>query len=359
MRLTGVGRRYGRRRPWVLRGVGLDLPPGALVRIEGGNGGGKSTLLRLLAGIDAPTEGRITGRPRRTAYVPERFPAVLPLTALGYLTHLGRVHGLTGAEAARRGAEGLERFGAGAHARTPLAELSKGSSQKVAVVQALLAEPGLLVLDEAWTGLDVAARAELDRAVAERTAAGATVVFVDHDATRLADLPGARYRLRGGTLEEATEPPELRPGAAAARPAAGGTARTGSRAAGVSGEERAGRAGAPVVRADLPVVPVEPPVAPASALGGRADEAVVRADVPGVQTGAPGVPAGVPARGPGVAVVRIRAAGPPGSVPPPGAVPDAGGGILLTVGADRSDAVLRALLTARPPWHIRSVEELP
>ncbi len=343
----------------MLRGVGLDLPPGALVRIEGGNGGGKSTLLRLLAGIDAPTEGRITGRPRRTAYVPERFPAVLPLTALGYLTHLGRVHGLTGAEAARRGAEGLERFGAGAHARTPLAELSKGSSQKVAVVQALLAEPGLLVLDEAWTGLDVAARAELDRAVAERTAAGATVVFVDHDATRLADLPGARYRLRGGTLEEATEPPELRPGAAAARPAAGGTARTGSRAAGVSGEERAGRAGAPVVRADLPVVPVEPPVAPASALGGRADEAVVRADVPGVQTGAPGVPAGVPARGPGVAVVRIRAAGPPGSVPPPGAVPDAGGGILLTVGADRSDAVLRALLTARPPWHIRSVEELP
>ncbi|MFJ8210843.1 ATP-binding cassette domain-containing protein [Streptomyces sp. NPDC096033] len=273
MNLTGVGRRYGRRRPWVLRGVEAHLPPGALVRIEGGNGGGKSTLLRLLAGIDTPTEGRITGRPRRTAYVPERFPAVLPLTALAYLTHLGRVHGLTGGEAARRAADGLERFGASAYARTPLAELSKGSSQKVAVAQALLAEPGLLVLDEAWTGLDAPARAELDRAVTERTAVGGTVVFVDHDPARLAGLPDARYRLRDGSLEAVT------------------------------------------------------------------------ADVPAVRTA--------------VSAVRIRAVGPPGSVPPQGAVAAPGGGILLTVGADRSDAVLRELLTARPPWRIRAVEELP
>lgn len=274
----------------MLRGVAVELPPGVLVRIEGGNGGGKSTLLRLLAGIDTPTEGRITGRPSRVAYVPERFPALLPLTALAYLTHLGRVHGLTGAEAARRAADGLERFGAARFARTPLAELSKGTSQKVAVAQALLAEPGLLVLDEAWTGLDASARAELDRAVAERTAAGATVVFVDHDPTRLEGLPDARHLLRAGTLEPAPE--------------------------------------------DAPA----PARAPAAASAVRAGAAV---------------------GGGGAGGVRIRAVGPPGSVPPPGAVPDGGGGILLTVGAGRSDAVLRELLTARPPWHIRSVEELP
>ncbi|MFJ8164083.1 ATP-binding cassette domain-containing protein [Streptomyces sp. NPDC096136] len=293
MNLTGVGRRYGRRRPWVLRGVGAELAPGALVRIEGGNGGGKSTLLRLLAGIDTPTEGRITGRPRRTAYVPERFPAALPLTALDYLTHLGRIQGLTGAGAARRAADRLERFGAAGYARTPMAELSKGTSQKVAVAQALLAEPGLLVLDEAWTGLDPSARAELDRAVAERTAAGGTVVFVDHDPARLAGLPDRRYRLLGGALESLAAEPAARAGAAAVRDAAPGT-------------------GGP------------PPL--------------VRS---------------------GPAAVRIHASGPPGGVPPQGAVPAPGGGILLTVGADRSDAVLRELLTARPPWHIRAVEELP
>jgi len=66
----------------VLRGLDLDLPAHTLVRIEGSNGAGKSSLLRLLAGIDAPTEGRVTGRPR-TAYVPERFPAALPFTAAG------------------------------------------------------------------------------------------------------------------------------------------------------------------------------------------------------------------------------------------------------------------------------------
>nr|WSW48235.1 ATP-binding cassette domain-containing protein [Streptomyces sp. NBC_01001] len=271
MKLDGVGRRYGLRRPWVLRGVGLDLPPGALVRIEGRNGGGKSTLLRIVAGIDTPSEGRITGRPRRTAYVPERFPAALPLTATAYLTHMGRVHGLRRAQAAEAAAHWLERFGAAAYARTPLAELSKGSSQKVAVAQALLAEPGLLVLDEAWTGLDTAARAELDRAVAERTAAGGTVVFVDHDPARLAGAADAHHRVEGAALVPVREPAD---------------------------------AGA---------------------------------------------------------YVRIEAAGPPGSEPPPGlaAAPAPGGGLLLTVPAARSDAVLRELLTAPAPWHIRAVEELP
>ncbi|MFF7160677.1 ATP-binding cassette domain-containing protein [Streptomyces sp. NPDC008086] len=204
LRLDNVGRRYGLRGPWVLRGVHLTVSPGDLIRVEGPNGTGKSTLLRLVAGMDAPTEGRITGRPR-TAYVPERFPTALPFTALGYLTHLGKVHGLSRPAAARAALEWLDRFGAAAYARTPMAQLSKGSSQKVAVVQALLAEPELLVLDEAWTGLDAAAREELERAVAERTADGTAVVFVDHDPTRLAGAPDATYTVRDAGLDLRTE----------------------------------------------------------------------------------------------------------------------------------------------------------
>ncbi|GKQ37453.1 ATP-binding cassette domain-containing protein [Streptomyces sp. A012304] len=206
LHLDGVGRRYGVRGPWILRAVRLELPHGSLTRVDGANGTGKSTLLRLLARIDAPTEGHLSGRPR-TAYVPERFPAALPFTAAGYLTHLGTVHGL-GRTAARRAAdEWLDRFGATAYARTPMARLSKGSSQKVAVAQALLAEPELLVLDEAWTGLDADARAELERAVAERTAAGAAVVFVDHDPRRLAGTADAVYTVRDGTLHRRTHAP--------------------------------------------------------------------------------------------------------------------------------------------------------
>ncbi|MDN3021574.1 ATP-binding cassette domain-containing protein [Streptomyces sp. S.PB5] len=203
LQLDNVGRRYGLRGPWVLRGIHLTLAPGTLTRIEGPNGTGKSTLLRVLARLDAPSEGRVKGRPT-TAYVPERFPSALPFTALGYLTHLGTIHGLSRPSAQRAAGEVLERFGAAPYARTPMAQLSKGSSQKVAVAQALLADPELLVLDEAWTGLDADARAELERAVAERTAAGGAVVFVDHDPNRLAGVPDATYAVHEGGLHRRT-----------------------------------------------------------------------------------------------------------------------------------------------------------
>lgn len=283
-RLVGVGRRYGPRGPWVLRGIDLDVAPGALIRIEGANGTGKSTLLRLLAGLDAPTEGRITGRPR-TAYVPERFPAALPFTAAEYLTHLGAVHGLTRGAAARAADEWLERLGASAHARTPMAELSKGSSQKVAVAQALLAAPELLVLDEAWTGLDAATREEVERAVAERTADGAAVVFVDHDPRRLAGVTDMAYTVVDGALA-------LRAGAVA------------DAGPGVVVEAR-GPAGAR---------PPEEAVRLAVSVADAAD------------------------------VAGMAGAG------------DAGdGSYRFGVTVARSDALLRALLGARPPWHVLSV----
>ncbi|MFI2610320.1 ATP-binding cassette domain-containing protein [Kitasatospora sp. NPDC018619] len=192
MELTAVGKRYGRRERWVLRGVDLALGPGGLVRITGGNGSGKSTLLRLAAGIERPTTGRVA-RPGPVAYVPERFPPALPFDAASYLLRVGRVHGLSAERARRRAGEWLERFGVADRAGTPLSRLSKGTCQKVAVAQALLPEARVLVLDEAWTGLDPQARAVLDEAAAERAAAGGTVLFVDHDPARLAGLTTAAY----------------------------------------------------------------------------------------------------------------------------------------------------------------------
>ena len=197
--LAGVRKRYSLGGPWVLDGIELELGPGGLVRIVGGNGTGKSTLLRLIAGIGRPTRGRVTGRPV-TGYVPERFPPGLPFTALDYLTHLGRVHGLTTAAARGGAAELLDELGAAGFARTPLRELSKGTAQKVAVAQALLPRPGLLVLDEAWSGLDAAARDLLDAHVDARLVAGGCVVFVDHDPGRLAGRPVTGLRLDDGRL---------------------------------------------------------------------------------------------------------------------------------------------------------------
>ncbi|MBO8191440.1 ATP-binding cassette domain-containing protein [Streptomyces oryzae] len=239
MRLERVGRRYRAGGPWVLRGVDLDVRAGTLVRVEGGNGSGKSTLLRLVAGIDAPSAGRIRGRPRTRGYVPERFPAALPLTALGYLTHLGRVRGLGSRAAAREGACWLERFGAQQYAATSMRELSKGSAQKVAVAQALVGGPELLVLDEAWTGLDQPAREVLDSVVRERVAEGGTVAFVDHDPARLAGAPDVIVRVgTGGRVAVAgagAAAPEARVAVAGAGDGARGPAMTRIEALGAPG----------------------------------------------------------------------------------------------------------------------------
>ncbi|QLH24698.1 ATP-binding cassette domain-containing protein [Streptomyces sp. Rer75] len=334
MRLRGVGRRYGLAGPWVLRGVDLDVPAGSLTRVEGTNGSGKSTLLRLLAGIDAPTSGRITGRPR-TAYVPERFPAELPFSVLGYLTHLGRIHGLGRSEAARGAGEWLERFGADEYAATPLAELSKGTSQKVAVAQALLAAPALLVLDEAWTGLDRAARGVLDEAVAERVADGAAVVFVDHDPRRLAGAPDAVFRVADARLEPVPVP------------AAGGPPPSGAAPVPVSGPlpdsgASAATAGPRVrIEAEPPPGATLPPNLPGAP---RYEPAPGPPPVPGPrdETG-PGAPPG-----PGGQDISPQAT--------PGGDPRL---VRLTVAAADSDDLLRALLTTRPPWHIRAVTEVP
>jgi ABC-type Mn2+/Zn2+ transport system ATPase subunit len=198
--LDKVGKRYGMRLPWVISGVSMEIPAGGLVRFEGRNGSGKSTLLRIIAGAAEPSRGTVTGRPV-TGYVPERFPPALPFSAREYLSHLGRVHGLTGSGLESRIDACLDRLGGREFAGVPLRNMSKGMCQKVAVAQALLPESGLLVLDEAWTGLDAEAKAALDEAVAERIAGGGAVVFVDHEPARLTRLGPERWRLESGAAE--------------------------------------------------------------------------------------------------------------------------------------------------------------
>ena len=192
MRLVAVGKRYGIRRPWVVRGFSAGLPPGRLVRVSGPNGSGKSTLLRVVAGVSLPSAGR--HRPAARGYVPERFPGGLPF--LGGSTCC-TWRGCTGCAATEGGAvDGwLGRLGAAGYADQSVRSMSKGMCQKMALAQALLPSPGLLVLDEAWTGLDQAARGEVDAAVGERVAAGGTVLFVDHDPARLAGREDQRWNI--------------------------------------------------------------------------------------------------------------------------------------------------------------------
>ncbi|WP_380286075.1 ATP-binding cassette domain-containing protein [Kitasatospora purpeofusca] len=183
MHCEAVGKRYGRG-PWILRDVDLRLAPGDVLAVLGANGSGKSTLLRILAGLTRPTTGRRTGpaTTRRAAvgYVPDRFTAHERLTTTAYLTHLGRIRGLPTAAARRRAGQLLDRLALVGGPDAALRTLSKGNAQKVALAQALLVPPDLLVLDEPWSGLDASAHAVLAELIAETAAGGGAVVFTDH-----------------------------------------------------------------------------------------------------------------------------------------------------------------------------------
>ena len=204
VRLRDVRAGYPRR-PAVLDGVDLDVPAGEATAVVGGNGSGKTTLLKLVAGLVRPARGTVTGRPAVVGYVPERFPSHQRMSALGYLRHLGRIRGLTTADADRRARALLERLALDGGGSTALRYLSKGNAQKVALAQALLVTPGLLVLDEPWSGLDVAAHGVLAELLDEVVGAGCAVLFTDHRLDVVRARAGRVHRLDGGRLVAAPD----------------------------------------------------------------------------------------------------------------------------------------------------------
>ncbi|MFK0017368.1 ATP-binding cassette domain-containing protein [Streptomyces sp. NPDC091027] len=179
MRLESLSKRYGRG-DWILRDVDLEAPAGEVVAFTGGNGSGKSTLLRIAVGLSRPTRGAVAARPPVVGYVTDRFSPNERMSAAAYLAHMGRVRGMTTSVASARAGRILDRLALVGGKHAPLRSPSKGNAQKVALAQALPVDPGLLVLDEPWSGLDADAHGVLAEIMTEVAASGGTVVFTDH-----------------------------------------------------------------------------------------------------------------------------------------------------------------------------------
>jgi ABC-2 type transport system ATP-binding protein len=199
LRLRNVEKRYGRAAR-VLAGIDLEVRREDVIGVVGTNGSGKSTLLRILAGLSRPSSGTVTGRPS-VGYVPDRFPAASRMSPLSYLAHLGRISGQSDVD--RRAVELLERLALVGDPRAPMRQLSKGNAQKVALAQALLAEPDLLVLDEPWSGLDHATHGVLGELIAETRARGASVVFAEHRDDFARQRATEVFHLAEGALRQA------------------------------------------------------------------------------------------------------------------------------------------------------------
>jgi len=180
----GLTKTYGRRRG--LDGLDLEVRAGEVYGFLGPNGAGKTTTIRLLLDLIRPTRGRLTllgeeprrGGPalrRRIGYLPGDFLVAGGQSSRELLTHLGYLRG--GVTAAR--IETLAaRFDLDLGAR--IGSLSRGNRQKVAVVQAFMHEPELLILDEPTTGLDPLMQQRFLGLVSEARAAGQTVFMSSH-----------------------------------------------------------------------------------------------------------------------------------------------------------------------------------
>ncbi|NMO56548.1 ABC transporter ATP-binding protein [Actinoplanes sp. TBRC 11911] len=198
--------RYARRGPWTLRAVNVSVRPGETVVVLGRNGAGKSTLLQLAAGVLTPVRGTVRHRPRVVGWVPERFPADQPFTTRQYLSRMAEIRGICDHTVVDAW---IERLLLTEHTGTRLADLSKGTAQKVGLAQALLDPPGLLVLDEPWEGLDAVARTLIPQIVAEVTEAGGMVLVSDHRG-EITNLPDAtHWRVENAEVHETPAPHQI------------------------------------------------------------------------------------------------------------------------------------------------------
>ena len=161
VRFEGVSLGYGRR--VILEAVDLGIPRGSFLGISGPNGGGKTTLMRLILGLLEPQSGRIIrfSPAPRFGYVPQRrtLDPAWPLNAREVVT-MSLYHDLgvfrrPGPETFERAEAALEDVGIGDLADALYADLSGGQQQRVLVARALAADPTVLVLDEPAEGMDL------------------------------------------------------------------------------------------------------------------------------------------------------------------------------------------------------------
>jgi iron(III) transport system ATP-binding protein len=227
--VRAVVRRFpGRPEPvWALRGVDLDAPDGGITALLGPSGSGKSTLLRILAGSDRPDSGEVRLDGRLVAgpgtFVRPEDRNVGIVTQEGSLfPHLdvaaNITFGLTGGWRPgrrrnahhRRASELLELVGLPGYEHRRPDELSGGEQQRVALARALAPNPSVLLLDEPFSALDAALRADLREEVCDLLRQlGTTAVLVTHDQGEALSLADHVVILRDGRAVQAGPPAAL------------------------------------------------------------------------------------------------------------------------------------------------------
>jgi ABC-2 type transport system ATP-binding protein len=194
-----------------LDGISLSVPAQTIVALVGPNGAGKTTLLRCLAALDPPYSGSVTidgldtrEHPReihaRLGYLPDFFGLYDDLTVRRCLTYAAWAHGIAAeathaaVEAAASGVSLSDRL------ESKAGELSRGLRQRLAIAQAIVHQPKVLLLDEPAAGLDPQARRDLSALLISLRDRGMTLVVSSHILAELEDYCSQMIIIEDGRI---------------------------------------------------------------------------------------------------------------------------------------------------------------
>ena len=186
LELHSINRSFGERR--VLRDVSFTVTGGRMTGFVGGNGAGKTTTMRVILGVLAADSGTVTldGAPltaeqrTRFGYMPEERGLYPKMKVAEQIVYLGRLHGMSPAQAKGTTESLLERLGLGERMDDTVESLSLGNQQRAQIAAALVHDPEVLVLDEPFSGLDPIAVEVVLNVLKDFAATGAPVIFSSH-----------------------------------------------------------------------------------------------------------------------------------------------------------------------------------
>jgi ABC-2 type transport system ATP-binding protein len=168
--------------------LSLSIEAGQMFGLLGPNGAGKTSSIRMMMGITVPDSGRILlfGKPferhalERVGYLPEERGLYKKMKVIEQLVFFGQLHGLTALEATKRARAWAERLEIAHAIEKKTEELSKGMQQKIQFIASLLHDPGLIVMDEPFSGLDPVNATLLERTLLELKDQGKAILFSTH-----------------------------------------------------------------------------------------------------------------------------------------------------------------------------------
>lgn len=214
LRVEGLAKGFHTRtgRIWAVHNISFEVQAGEVLAFLGPNGAGKTTTIKMAAGLVRPDVGEVWVRgwslARHHDVATAQLGAVLEgsrnlywrLTVMENLQYWGAMRRMSLAAARRRGEELLELVGLAARARNTVQTLSRGMQQKVALCQALMHRPSVLLLDEPTLGLDVESGEGIKRLVRTLAHEGTAVLLTTHQLDVAEELADRVAIVRGGQL---------------------------------------------------------------------------------------------------------------------------------------------------------------